>query len=184
MHPFSCSCYWQCETGCLYTLWYWFGPCVFKKISSDGEMITMWLSSFCHEGTKGRLDAVIRVTRLRIDMDSETRCRRIYSLLAVFLPTLCFIIKSYNHRRCFYSSVQRASMPSNHFLAFAVSCVKWTWNKDEQLLASKAISQMERRLKEKDSRTRTVALCCLSLWSPSVQSAVISISIFEWHWII
>lgn len=144
-------------------------------------MITMWLGSFCHEVTKGRLDSVIRVTRWRIDMGSETRCRRIW---LCWLPALCFIIKSYNHGRCFYSSVQRVSMPSNHFLASAVSCVKWTWNKDEQLLASKAISQMERRLKEKDSRTRTVALCCLSLWSLSVQSAVISISIFEWHWII
>lgn len=104
------------------------------------------------------------------------------------LPEPCLIIKSSNHRSffcCFfYSSVRRASMTGNHFLTFTVSCVKWIWNKDEQLLASKAISQMEKRLKEEDSRTKTVNLCCLSLWSPSVQSAVISISIFEWHWII
>lgn len=99
--------------------------------------------------------------------------------LESLLPEWCFIIKSSNHRRCFYSSVKRASIPSNHSLVFGISCVKWTWNKDEQLLASKAFSQMERRLKEKDSRRRdSGSLLPFSLVSVSSVSCDFHINIW------
>lgn len=74
IHSHSCCCYWQCKTACLLTLKYRSCCCVLKNISSDREMINClhlvmrWLG--------GRVDSVISVTRWRINMISETRCRR------------------------------------------------------------------------------------------------------------
>ena len=113
IHSYPSSCFWQCKTGWSYTMQYWFCWYISERIGSDREMIAACLHSFSHEVQKGRADSVIRVTQRRINMVRDRRvclCR-----LRGHLPKPCFIIKSSNHRRCFYSSVKRAPMAGNHF---------------------------------------------------------------------
>lgn len=121
MHSYPSRCFWQCKTGS-YTLKYWFCRFIFKRIGSNCEMIAVCPYSFSHEVQKGTDDSVIRVTQWRINTVWDTLLENMAHLKA----TCQSHTKELKSQEMLLFFCGKGFNAQQSFLAFTVSCVKWT----------------------------------------------------------